>query len=149
MPMKRVVAALLAIVAIAVLGVLAYSQRSTIAARLMERGLEARMGGNIVDDLEDGRHLAPNLVHMMKAAARKLDNQIMAKITHDIMDYHASPVEAAETARDAGVGHLLYYLLHHGLQLSHYRLRQSYAGFQTHRLNANNTDIAWLLISQS
>jgi hypothetical protein len=98
-----------AIVAIPVVGVLAYSQRSTIAARLMERGLEARMGGNIVDDLEDGLHLAPNLVNMMNAAARKLDNQIMAKITHDIMDYHASPVEAAETARDAGVGHLLYY----------------------------------------
>jgi len=53
--------------------------------------------------------LAPNLVNMMNATARKLDNQIMAKITHDILDYHASPVEAAETARDAGVGHLLYY----------------------------------------
>ena len=53
--------------------------------------------------------LAPNLVNMMNATARKLDNQIMAKITHDILDYHASPMEAAETARDAGVGHLLYY----------------------------------------
>jgi ribonuclease Z len=53
--------------------------------------------------------LAPNLVNIMNATARKLDNQIMAKITHDILDYHASPVEAAETARDAGVGHLLYY----------------------------------------
>ncbi len=53
--------------------------------------------------------LAPNLVNMMNAAAQKLGNEIMAKITHDILDYHASPVEAAETARDAGVGHLLYY----------------------------------------
>ena len=53
--------------------------------------------------------LAPNLVNMMHDAAKKLDNKIMAKITHDILDYHASPVEAAETARDAGVGHLLYY----------------------------------------
>lgn len=53
--------------------------------------------------------LAPNLVNMMNATAKKLDNQIMAKITHDILSYHASPVEAAETARDAGVGHLLYY----------------------------------------
>jgi ribonuclease Z len=53
--------------------------------------------------------LAPNLVNIMNATARKLDNQIMAKITRDILDYHASPVEAAETARDAGVGHLLYY----------------------------------------
>jgi len=53
--------------------------------------------------------LAPNLVNMMNAAAKKTGNQILAKITHDILDYHASPVEAAETARDAGVGHLLYY----------------------------------------
>ncbi len=53
--------------------------------------------------------LAPNLVNMMHDTANKLGNKIMAKITHDILDYHASPVEAAETARDAGVGHLLYY----------------------------------------
>jgi ribonuclease Z len=33
----------------------------------------------------------------------------MAKVTHDVLDYHTSPVEAAETARDANVGHLLYY----------------------------------------
>jgi ribonuclease Z len=53
--------------------------------------------------------LAPNLVGMMHDAAAKSGNQIMAKITDDILTYHASPVEAAETARDAGVGHLLYY----------------------------------------
>ena len=45
----------------------------------------------------------------MNEAANKLGNRIMAKTTHDILDYHASPVQAAETARDAGVGHLLYY----------------------------------------
>ncbi len=53
--------------------------------------------------------LAPNLVRMMHEAANKNGNPIIARITHDILDYHASPVEAAETARDAGVGHLLYY----------------------------------------
>lgn len=53
--------------------------------------------------------LAPNLVTMMNVAATKTGNTIMAHITHDILDYHASPVQAAETARDAGVGHLLYY----------------------------------------
>lgn len=53
--------------------------------------------------------LAPNLVNMMHEAAEAADNEILAKITHDILDYHTSPVEAAETARDAGVGHLLYY----------------------------------------
>lgn len=53
--------------------------------------------------------LSPNLVNLMNKAAHKVGDQIMAKITYDILDYHASPVEAAETARDAGVGHLLYY----------------------------------------
>tara|TARA_R110000823_G_scaffold27609_10_gene80387 strand:- start:1714 stop:2784 length:1071 start_codon:yes stop_codon:yes gene_type:complete len=53
--------------------------------------------------------LAPNLVNMMHTAAKNAGNEIMAKVTYDILDYHASPVEAAETARDAGVGHLLYY----------------------------------------
>ena len=53
--------------------------------------------------------LAPNLVAMMNAAARKNGNAVLAKVTEDIPDYHASPVEAAETARDADVGHLLYY----------------------------------------
>lgn len=43
---------------IAIIALLAYSQRASIAARLMERGLETRMGANIVDDLDDGLHLA-------------------------------------------------------------------------------------------
>ena len=53
--------------------------------------------------------LAPNLIGMMQSTANALGNEIVAKIMVDIPDYHASPVEAAETARDAGVGHLLYY----------------------------------------
>ena len=36
-------------------------------------------------------------------------NDTLAKIMFDVPDYHASPREAAETARNAGVGHLLYY----------------------------------------
>lgn len=53
--------------------------------------------------------LAPNIVKMMNKAATEAGNTIIAKITHDILDYHASPVEAAETAKAANVGHLLYY----------------------------------------
>jgi ribonuclease Z len=53
--------------------------------------------------------LAPNLVTLMNKVAKKVGNAPMEKITHDILDYHTSPIEAAETARDAGVGHLLYY----------------------------------------
>lgn len=53
--------------------------------------------------------LAPNIVGTMSEVATRVGNGGMAKITRDILDYHASPVEAAQTARDAGVGHLLYY----------------------------------------
>ena len=53
--------------------------------------------------------LAPNLVGMMNQAAGKVGNAVMEKVTFDIPDYHASPVQAAATARDANVGHLLYY----------------------------------------
>lgn len=53
--------------------------------------------------------LAPNLVLMMQEAAESSGLKILEKIAVDIPDYHASPVDAAETARDAGVGHLLYY----------------------------------------
>jgi len=53
--------------------------------------------------------LSPELVGMMEATAKEVGNPILAKIMFDVPDYHASPREAAETARDAGVGHLLYY----------------------------------------
>jgi ribonuclease Z len=53
--------------------------------------------------------LAPNLVGIMNTAATAAGNAGMAKITVDILNYHASPLEAAEVARDANVGHLLYY----------------------------------------
>ncbi|CAA0119091.1 Ribonuclease Z [Halioglobus japonicus] len=53
--------------------------------------------------------LAPNLVGLMNEAATETGATEIAKITLDIQNYHASPVDAAETARDAGVGHLVFY----------------------------------------
>ncbi len=53
--------------------------------------------------------LAPNLVGIMEGTATKVGATGIAKIMLDIQNYHASPVEAAEIARDAQVGHLLYY----------------------------------------
>ncbi len=49
------------------------------------------------------------MVGIMNAAAKKNNVPILEKITVDIIDYHASPVEAAETAQAAKVGHLMYY----------------------------------------
>jgi ribonuclease Z len=53
--------------------------------------------------------LAPELVGIMHDTAERTSNASVARITSDIVSYHTSPVEAAEIARDAGVGHLLYY----------------------------------------
>jgi ribonuclease Z len=53
--------------------------------------------------------LSPELLGIMHDGAVHSGNDVMAKITVDVLDYHASPVEAAEIARDAGVGRLVYY----------------------------------------
>lgn len=53
--------------------------------------------------------LSPRLVQQMNKAAVRAGNENIAKITIDIPDYHTTPVEAAEIARDADVGHLLFY----------------------------------------
>ena len=66
-----------------------------------------KMAGGV--DLLVHEALSPDLVAVMNRAARKNNNSILEKITHDIVDYHTSPVEAAEIAEAAQVGHLLYY----------------------------------------
>jgi ribonuclease Z len=53
--------------------------------------------------------LADNLVMQMHEAAKRVGNRVLEKVTIDILDYHTTPAEAAEVARDAEVGHLLYY----------------------------------------
>ena len=53
--------------------------------------------------------LSPTLVGFLTEAAQANGRDDLAKITLDILDYHASPVEAAESARAAGVGHLLFH----------------------------------------
>lgn len=49
------------------------------------------------------------MVGIMEAAAKKNSVKTLEKIFFDITDYHASPVEVAEIARDAQVEHLMYY----------------------------------------
>ena len=51
--------------------------------------------------------LSPSLVGLLKQGAEKAGRTNLIKIFADIIDYHASPEEAAETARDARVGYLL------------------------------------------
>ncbi len=53
--------------------------------------------------------LAPHLVGLMTEAAEANGMTGRAKITRDILDYHATPVDAAQTAQAAGARHLLFY----------------------------------------
>lgn len=53
--------------------------------------------------------LAAHLVAILEGAAVDLEQPQLARILADIPGYHATPVEAAQIARDADVGHLLYY----------------------------------------
>lgn len=53
--------------------------------------------------------LSPELMNVVGTAAGNVGNETMAKIAVDVLDYHATPVEAAETAEAVGAGHLLYY----------------------------------------
>ncbi len=52
--------------------------------------------------------LNPQLVGLLNHGAERAGRPRLVKITHDILDYHTTPVEAAQIARDAGVGYLLY-----------------------------------------
>ena len=49
------------------------------------------------------------LVGVINESARKVGNTNMVKITADILDYHASPVEAAESAEETRAGALVVY----------------------------------------
>jgi ribonuclease Z len=52
--------------------------------------------------------LSPQLIGLITRGARAAGRENLAKITEDVLSYHASPVEAAQVARDAEVGLLLY-----------------------------------------
>jgi ribonuclease Z len=68
--------------------------------------------------------LSAELVGNITRAARVQGRANLAKITTDSLSYHATPVEAAEIARDAGAGHLLYYHVVPPLPL--YPLREAF-----------------------
>jgi ribonuclease Z len=53
--------------------------------------------------------LSPELMGVIQHAAENVGNRSMAAIAQDVLDYHTSPVEAAESAEAVGAGHLLYY----------------------------------------
>jgi ribonuclease Z len=53
--------------------------------------------------------ISRKLVAVIERSAAKADRENIERIMRDIVDYHTTPVEAAEIARDAGARHLVYY----------------------------------------
>ncbi len=53
--------------------------------------------------------LSPELVGLLTQGAENAQRPNLVKITNDILDYHTSPVEVAEVAREAGAQELLFY----------------------------------------
>ncbi len=83
---------------------------------------DTRRSGNVLAmaknvDVLIHEALSPTLVSDMHAAALAVGNEVTAKITTDIPDYHTSPVDAAKIASEAGVGHLLFNHVVPGLPL--------------------------------
>jgi ribonuclease Z len=85
-----------------------YGGRSLVISGDTSKSTEvARMAEGV--DLLAHEALAPRLVGIINRAAQAAGQTSVARITHDIPDYHATPVEAAETAAAAGARHLLFY----------------------------------------
>lgn len=53
--------------------------------------------------------LSPTLMGVIGDAARDAGVSSIAKVAADVLTYHATPVEAAESAETANAGHLLFY----------------------------------------
>ena len=85
-----------------------YAGRSLVISgdTVKSANLEAFAKGT---DLLIHEALSPKLVNTLTEVARTAGRENLVKITQDILDYHASPVDAAESAQAAGVDHLLYY----------------------------------------
>ncbi len=55
--------------------------------------------------------LSPELVGLIAGGAKQAGAANIEQISHDIINYHTTPVEAAEIAQAAGARHLLFYHL--------------------------------------
>ena len=62
--------------------------------------------------------LAARIIERIAAAAEAAGVDRGAALMRDTLSYHATPVEAAQAAAEAGVGHLLYYHIAPPLQIS-------------------------------
>jgi ribonuclease Z len=85
-----------------------YGGRSVVVSGDTRKSANVELHARGVDLLVH-EALSPELMGVIQGAAEAVGNLGIAKIAGDVLDYHATPVEAAEIAESAGVGHLLYY----------------------------------------
>jgi len=85
-----------------------YGGRSAVVSGDTKKSANLERFSNDVDVLAH-EALAPQIVAILNRAATATGRTNIAKITDDIPSYHTSPVEAAEIAEAANVGHLLLY----------------------------------------
>jgi ribonuclease Z len=85
-----------------------YAGRALVISGDTRRCDEVRRAADGADLLAH-EALATDLVGVLHDAAVSAERFGLARITHDIPDYHATPMEAAATAAEAGVRHLLLY----------------------------------------
>lgn len=92
---------------------------SAVAYRIDHKGMSVVISGDTVKslnltnaargaDLLVHEALKPDMVAVIEETARAADLKTLATVMHDIPGYHASPVDAAETARDAGASALVF-----------------------------------------
>jgi ribonuclease Z len=83
-----------------------YKDRSVVFSGDTKRDANIATFGKDADVLIH-EALAPHMVHMLEEGLDGRGDR-RAKIMHDIPDYHATPVQAAESANEAGVKLLVY-----------------------------------------
>jgi ribonuclease Z len=94
-----------------------YAGRSVVVSGDTVKSAEVEREATGVDLLVHDA-LAAQMVARANEAAAKAGLSNLVKITVDIPDYHATPVQVAELAEAAGVRHLLYYHIVPPLPLS-------------------------------
>lgn len=85
-----------------------YKDRSVVLSGDTKKSTNVALFAKDVDLLVH-EALAPQLVQVLIDAAGRAQRPNIGKIATDILDYHTTPVEAAEIARDAHAGALLFY----------------------------------------
>jgi ribonuclease Z len=87
---------------------IAYKGRTVVISGDTKKSAAVEAQANGVDLLVH-EALSPRLVGLIGDGAKKAGNEHIAKIMHDILDYHTSPEEVAEIAAKAKVKALLMY----------------------------------------